>query len=119
MILYNLSYDVKDYKKDFKDYDEAKRYLHCVIGSTNYHKITSPTESTLLIEYMKLEPEKLFIFLEKNLSKYFFYSISLIAVDEDNAPFIAGIENPELIKNFKTIIKKIDCSNLDKPITEY
>jgi len=119
MILYNLSYDVKDYKNDFENYEEAKRYLHCVIGATGYQKIASPTQSTLIISYSVFESEKLFTFLEKNLSKYFFYSISLVAVDEDNEPFMIGIENPELVENFKNIIKKIDCSNLSKPITEY
>ncbi len=120
MTAYHLSYDVKNCETDFgNDYNKARKYILCVLASSNFHKIYRYTESTFLIKYNNFESDKLFSFIKENLSKYFYYSISVVGINEEDKYLIEIAGNSKLNKSLENEIKNIDCSNLNKSITEY
>ena len=120
MTLYHLSYDVKNCEIDFQnDHNKARKYLLCVLASSNFHQIYRYTESTFLIKYKEFETEKFFNFIKTNLNKYFYYSISVVGINEENKYLIELNGNKKLNESLQEEIKKIDCSNLDKPIVDY
>ncbi|UZT99439.1 hypothetical protein ODZ84_07710 [Chryseobacterium fluminis] len=120
MTLYHLSYDVKNCESDFKnDHNKARKFLLCVLASSNFHQIYRYTESTFLIIYKDFEPDKFFGFIEKNLIKYFYYSVSVVSINEENKYITRINGNKQLHDSLQEEITKIDCSNLDKPITDY
>ncbi|OXG00024.1 hypothetical protein BC749_108143 [Flavobacterium araucananum] len=115
---YHLSYDAIDVETDFKNYDEAKRYILCVLGNTGYSSINSYCESTFIIEYDDIQ-SKLFDYLQINLTEYFYYSVSLVAVTTSGSEFIDHNINPLLNLKFKLALKKLSYDNLGKEITPY
>lgn len=119
---YHFSYDTIDCEKHFTDYEEAKRYLLCVLWNTPIIKIESFTESTFILTYYIKgnEPTKLFNYLNANLSKYFHFTISLIAINEIRKFYYEfSNKNNVLNVNLQNEWEDLTCENLDKSITEY
>lgn len=116
---YHLSYDTIDCKKHFNDnYDEAKRYLLCVLSSIPNIKLYSFCESTITIHLDTNNSNKLFKYLKQNLSSYFYYYVSRIATRNDLTHIKDGNRNSSLNKKFQEELKKLDCKNLMKQITD-
>lgn len=115
MPYYHFSYDTIDCKKHFKDdYDEAKRYLLCVLNSipNQYLKtMGSFCESTLIIELLDKDSERLFTYLKENLSTYFHYLISEISIVNAKVQYDMN-NNTTLTNNFKNSLKDVVCDNL-------
>lgn len=116
---YHLSYDVIDKKKHFKnDYDEAKRYLLCVLNSVPSIKLYSFCESTIIIHLDTKNSKRLFNYLKSNLKPYFHYYISRIATTDDSTPIKDANRNVFLNSEFQRNLQKLDCGNLIKQITD-
>lgn len=115
---YHLSYDAIDFHSDFDgNYNEAKRYLMCVLANTGYLNIFSYCESTFIIEYLEIQP-KLFAYLRQNIEKYFYYSISLVAVNETDH-YIGHNRHISHALNSQSEVKNLVCDNLKNGITTY
>ena len=121
MRLYHLSYDTIDCKKHFKDdYDEARRYLLCVLAHTPIQAIESYCESTMILHYEdSVKAKKLFKYLEDNLSEYFYFSVSQVARNENNEHFIYHNPNHELDNNLGVEWDNLSCNNLKKHISAF
>lgn len=120
---YHLSYDAINCKKHFNDdYDEAKRYLLCTILSIPHQylkSLGSLCESTLLIELVNDDSDRLFKYLKENLSTYFYFVITRIAITNGEHE-IEHNENKTLMDNFKNTFNKTVCNNLLQEIkTQY
>lgn len=118
---YQLSYDTINCDRHFQDnYNEARRYMLCVIASSPIVSIESYTESSLILEYNEVNPTRLFRFLQNNLSSYFYYSVSLVAKHTNTAhQYIDHNPNVILNTNLQAYLNGIQCDNLGKRITNY
>lgn len=118
---FQLSYDFdKKLKKDnFSSYDEARRYLLCVLSSIPSVELFSFCESTIIIQINKIDNQKLFQYLKRNLKPYFFYFISKIAVGGDSKIIYSDNRNNELNKHFQQELQDLDCGNLEKDPSQY
>lgn len=115
---YHLSYDAIDYSNDFDgNYNEAKRFLLCVLANTDYLNLFSYCESTFIIEYLEIQP-KLFAYVRQNIEKYFYYSLSLVDVNETEHA-IGHNRNINHALNSQSEIKNLTYNNLKKIITAY
>lgn len=120
MRLYHLSYDTIDCKKHFNDdYSEARRYLLCVLAHTPIEAIESYCESTMILHYETEKPTRLFEYLDDNLSKYFYFSVSLIARDKNSFDLLHHNPNNDLNDRLNEEWDNLDCSSLGKRITNY
>ncbi|WP_417367112.1 hypothetical protein, partial [Flavobacterium beibuense] len=91
----------------------------CVLIKTPFADIHSYNASTIIIEYEKIE-SRLFSYLRENLSSYFKFSISLIAQDaQNNLDHINHEPDISIDINFKRDFNNLDCTNLNKEITNY
>lgn len=119
-VLYHLSYDVINCEKDFDDtYAKAKEYILCVLANTNFESIESYNYSTCLLHYVTPNHSKLLQYLEKHLSPYFNFSISLVAKDSESKDIIMTNADKELNKRFQDQIKNLSCEGLNKKIEQY
>lgn len=119
-ISYHLSYYPINIDKYFgeNNVSEAKRYLLCVLKKTKFNDILYVCESTLIIEYDSYQT-KLFDYLETNLAEYFYYSISIVALDKSSNELIRYNVNVPLKNNFKEELKELSCMYLGKKISNY
>ncbi|AKK73666.1 hypothetical protein OK18_14590 [Chryseobacterium gallinarum] len=118
---YHCSYDTIKCDKHFTDYKEAKRYLLCVLGNTPIKEIKSFNESTFILYYKNNhDSQKLVDYLFTNLSKYFYFTISIIAESKiDNHHYVDSNPNNELNINLQNEWHNLNCENLNNPLTEY
>jgi len=116
---YQLSYDTLDCDRHFSgNYDEARRYILCVLANTPLKHISSYCASTIILDYDNEEP-RLFKYIRENLSSYFYYSISLVSKTSDNNHVINHHPNTHLDTSIKREFKELTCNNLGKDITNY
>lgn len=117
---YHLSYDVINVVKDFDNkYDDAKEFLLCVLGGTGPIEINSYNASSLIIDYNDFQA-KLLEYLKTNLSSYYYFSLSLIAIGENGVSFIRNNPNESLKANLKDMRDKLSCEKFqNKKITPY
>lgn len=115
---YHFSYDTINAKKDFGSYDEARRHLLCVLKRTKPFHISSFCKSTIELEYEDIQ-FKLFDYLDKNLADYFYYSISMVAVDKLKDQLIEHNINIELEYSLQEDFSNLTCNDLKKEITAY
>ncbi|RWX00259.1 hypothetical protein [Flavobacterium cerinum] len=113
---YHFSYDVINYEKDFGSYDEARRYMLCVLSNTGFVDIASYNASTFIIEYDK-DTSTLPDYLHTNLSKYFYYSLSLVGKQAEGTEMINHHPDMGLDIKVKKEIRNLDCSGLGKEIS--
>lgn len=77
---YHFSFDVKDIGKNFGNYDDAKRFITCLLLHTGA-KIHSDVASTYILKYENRYQDfgkYLFPYLERELDGYYHFRISLI-----------------------------------------
>lgn len=116
---YQLSYDTIDYKKHFNNnYDEAKRYLLCVLSSIPNIRMNSYCASTIIIDLDDKDYQKLFKYLKKNLKPYFYYFISKTATTSDRTYIKDANRNSSLNNEFQQELEDLSCDNLMKRITD-
>lgn len=117
---YHFTYDVKDCNKHFGgDSNKARRFILCVLKNSTAIDISRSCETTLIITYKSIQP-KLFPYLKKNLEKYFYYSVSLIAKNgETNHEYFEINSNESLEESIKAEWKDLTCDDFRKYITTY
>ncbi len=116
---YHFSYDTIDCDTHFEDYKEAKKYLLCVIANTPIRTIQSFNESTFILEFNKHDGGKLITYLNTNLSAYFYFTISLISVNNKKQHYVFSNKNNRLNDSLQDEWQNLSCENLEKSITEY
>lgn len=124
MRAYHLSYDAKDLKENFGDnYDEAKRFIVCVLMQTKFVSIKSYTASTFIVHYngnIKSFSDKLFKYLKSQLSPYFHYTISRIAkYDKSDKIILSYNANKNIEQDLDKLIANITCNFKGKPIAKF
>lgn len=104
----HLSYDAKDLETHFKTYSEARKFILFVISSTFPKLLTSPNKFTFLIEYEgDIDHTELINYFDKNLSEFFFYSISVVAEDKSNAPLFRDKTDATLLDKLNKDINRL------------
>lgn len=125
MKAYHLSFDVINVKDNFDDnYEEAKRFIVCVLAQTDPISIVKYTASTFIISYIDdgntKFSSKLFKYLKTELSKYFHYTISKISVFTDKSLALDFKSNKNLEKDFNSYFNSdISCDFKGKSIGEF
>jgi hypothetical protein len=110
---YHLSYDAIDLDRDFENSDQSRKYILCVLESTDPDDIQSFNESTLIILY-KERKDDLFGILKKKLSKYFYYSVSLVSTwTESKESIIDHHKNNILNTNLQKERLDLKCDEFD------
>jgi hypothetical protein len=114
-VVYHLSYDVIECEKNFGTYQNAKEYLLCVLANTNFESIESYNYSTVFVHYITPNHNKLLKYLEKHLTSYFKFSISLVAKNtESNEDIIIHHGHKKLNENLQDIIDSLSCDRFNK-----
>lgn len=110
---FHLSYDTINCEKHFDDnYDEAKRYLICVLLSVDYYvTLEAFCETSIVITLSHDDSANLYKFLKNNLSKYFNYIITCVEKNFE-IPNFDDNRNVQLFDNFKNYIDQISCDRL-------
>lgn len=120
MPFYHLSYDYDETLSDeaFSSYDEARKYLLCLLNRIpTIGNMYEFCESTIIIQINNDDYPRLFTYLERNIKPYFYYFISKIAIDTEKQTLIhSSNRNHDLNINFQQELAKLDCDNLEKPI---
>lgn len=121
---YHFSFDVINVKDNFDDnYEEAKRYILCVLEKTDPNTIKSFNASTYIITYDNKTPkfsDKLTTYLKKELSKYFHYTISKIAkFDNSDLLVLKYNSNQNLEQDFDTLVNTFTCNFTNKKIGKF
>lgn len=118
---YHFSYDVYDLDSNFETYDEARRFLLCVIKNTSPTDVHSYNASSLIISYDQVQPN-LFDYLHNNIGPYFYFTLSLIAFTEGPkyVPMVYKFPNKSLDIALQGDLKNLTCDFDDeKTITPY
>lgn len=116
---YHISYDYDENLSDdaFSSYEEARRYLLCLLNRIpQIGYMYEFCESTIIFKIDNHNHQRLFTYLRRNMKPYFYYFISQIASDENRRPIYSANRNKELNNNFQEELEDLDCTDLEKPI---